>query len=144
MDGRDPFKMGWVASKSVHIHHTWMVPDGRTGTLMAFYRPMVQQDQPLGGSPPCKCKVFYVGDEDNLLRVSQTGRKDVAHFISYELLWTYFFLYFETGAGEKGVLRATHSFNYAIYNKKYPSVDWDTWKAGWKIFMHAIDLDSNS
>ena len=42
------------------------------------------------------------------------------------------------------MLRARHSFNYAIYNKKYPSVDWDTWKAGWKIFMHAIDLDSNS
>ena len=143
MDKRDPFKMGWISSDQINIHHTRMVPDSRTTTLMAFYRPMANPNGPTLNSL-CKHKVFYTGEQHHLLRVNSTGRKDICNFISYELLFTYFFLYFETGAGEKGFSRATYIFNQAIYNRNYASCDWHTWKNGWSIFCEAIDLGPES
>ena len=83
---------------------------------------------------------------DNLVRVSGTGGngRGVCHFVSEELLWSYFFLYFETGAGEKGFLRARNMFSECIFGQAFDPCSWKVFQKAWEIFIHAISWSTES
>ena len=142
VDPRDPFAMNWVANDPVIIHHTRFVPDGRTTRLIAYYRPMLNPEG-FHLPPPCIHKYNYDGSQDLLLRTSKTGRSGVAHFVSFELLFKYFFDLFENGTSQKGFLQSNTIFNSALFDRKL-NFDWFVFEEAYGKFVFMLDTSNKA
>ena len=135
---KDPFAMNWVANDPVHIHHIRYVPDGRTGRLIAYFRPMTHPEN-VDFPPPCNHRIDYDGKSDNLLRVSKTGRKGLAHFVSLELMFKYLIDFFENGTSLKGFLASNTMFNSIVYNRNI-EFNWFVLDEAYEKFIFQLDL----
>ena len=131
-----------VESNNVIIHHTTKVADFDRKVL---FRPTVSQSNKV----PCKCKSFYSGKDDKLIRVSptnnnQTGRFNKLHFVSHEYYFTFLGQLIEGGETLSGFIKAKRFTNQLFFGAEKSPEYKRILQKGFEIFCHALKIPEDA
>ena len=126
----------YAESTNILIHHTREV---NTSRKVVLYRPTVSTNNAVG----CDCKDFYIGKNDQLLRVSGTktkigGKERTLHFVSYEFYFKYLMQLVSGGETLTAFIKSEKMMSTIFFgHDKSPEYKMILQK-GWEIFCHAL------
>ena len=128
--------IGNVESYKVYVHHSKPIDDSRTSSLMVLYL----------GTGHCKCKIYYTGEEDKLLRVSGISLKESrrshepVHLISYDFLFEYHTSVLNGGVPQNVFVGAKNDLNTMIRGCE-TQISRQIFRKGYEIFLHSLQYD---
>ena len=116
---------------NVYIHHSRTTTDSRNGTLFLLYLK----------TGKCECNLFYDGHVDRLLRFNKVREKHrlgtVIHFISYDLLNTYYEQQMKSGQPKDSFIKSRNSLN-KDFRGSSTEIPIRIFHKGVEIYMHSL------
>ena len=127
-----------VISDKVFIHDIFQVKDSRDSVCRVFYLDTAAEDE---SCPPCDCRLFYTGEEDQLLPISTPGKDHTFHVVSYRMLLDFLLLEQTDGTSESGYIKAFNRRRGILYGNLGKECSKKVWLMAVSDFQHALVTD---